>query len=277
MMYPILKFLAFLIALALCAIGTIWLFQRKLIYMPMVQNVPAVETVLAGAQEISFVTADGLTLGGWFVPAAGETAGAVLVFNGNAGNRSFRAPLAAALSDRGLAVLLFDYRGYGGNPGRPSEQGLLADGRAARAYLESREDVDPERVAFFGESLGAAVALAVAVEQPPAALILRSPFSSLAAIGHVHYPLLPVKLLLSDRYPSIERVDKLDCPLLVVAGESDDIVPISQSRQLYEGAPAGRKRFLSLPGAGHNDYDLLAGKQLIDETVAFLAAYQEKR
>jgi fermentation-respiration switch protein FrsA (DUF1100 family) len=276
-MYPILKFLAYLAALTFCVIGLIWLFQRKLIYIPLEQHVPAVERVLPGAEEVSFVTADGVTLGGWFLPAAGEAAGAVIVFNGNAGNRSFRAPLAAALSQRGYAVLLFDYRGYGGNRGRPSERGLLADARAARAYLESRADVDQGRVAYFGESLGAAVALAAAVEQPPAALILRSPFSSLTEIGRFHYPFLPVKLLLSDTYLSIERVTGLDCPLLVIAGESDGIVPIGQSRKLYDAAPVGRKRFLSLPGADHNDYELLAGTEMMDAIFNFLALSPERQ
>jgi fermentation-respiration switch protein FrsA (DUF1100 family) len=104
----------------------------------------------------------------------------VLVFNGNGGNRAHRAPLAAALSRSGLAVLLFDYRGYGGNPGAPTEPGLLADARAARAYLASRPGVDPGRLVYLGESLGAAVAVALAVEVPPLALVLRSPFTSLA-------------------------------------------------------------------------------------------------
>ena len=103
----------------------------------------------------------------------------VVVFNGNAGDRSFRAPLAAALSAAGLSVLLLDYRGYGGNPGTPSEQGLLADGRAARAYVASRTDVDQKRIVYFGESLGAAVAVAMSLEHPPAAVILSSPFTSL--------------------------------------------------------------------------------------------------
>jgi fermentation-respiration switch protein FrsA (DUF1100 family) len=269
-MYPFLKFLALLMAAALCAIGMIWLFQRKLIYIPMVQRVPSAESVLAGAREVTFDTEDGLTLRGWFVPAVSEPAGALLVFNGNAGNRSFRAPLAEALSQRGYAVMLFDYRGYGGNPGRPSERGLLADGRAARAWLESEMGLDQDRIAFFGESLGAAVALALAVERPPAALVLRSPFSSLVAIGRLHYPFLPVNLLLSDRYPSIDLIAGLEAPLLIIAGESDRIVPIEQSRELYEAAPRGRKRFVPLPGAGHNDYELLAGRRLIDETVQFL-------
>ncbi len=269
--YPFLKLLVILAAVSLCAMGLIWLFQRRMIYMPMVQKVPPAGRVLTGAEEVSFQTADGLSLGGWFIPAAGGDGGAaVLVFNGNAGNRSLRAPLAAALSMEGFSVLLFDYRGYGGNPGSPSEKGLEKDARAARAYLESRKEVDPAKVVFFGESLGAAVALEAAVERPPAALVLRSPFTSLADIGRRHYPFLPVRLLLADRYPSIDRIGRLACPLLVIAGERDWIVPISYSRELYQAAPDGEKRFVALPGAGHNDFELLAGRRLISETAVFI-------
>jgi fermentation-respiration switch protein FrsA (DUF1100 family) len=230
--------------------------------------------MLAGAEELTFETADGLRLGGWFVPAQGEAIASVLVFNGNAGNRSYRAPLAASLAQRGSAVLLFDYRGFGGNPGRPTERGLAADARAARAALEARPDVDPERVFFFGESLGAAVALALAVERPPAGLVLRSPFTSLADVGKEHYPFLPVRSLLQDRYPSLQRVPSLRCPLLVLAGRRDFIVPAAQSRALYEAAPEGHKRLVMLEG-GHNDMELLAGERLIGETVAFIGGIVE--
>jgi predicted alpha/beta hydrolase len=95
--------------------------------------------MLPGAEEITFETADSLHLGGWFAPTAATGPKAtVLVFNGNAGDRSFRAPLAAALNQAGFSVLLFDYRGYGKNPGSPSEQGLVIDARAAWAYLAAR-------------------------------------------------------------------------------------------------------------------------------------------
>ena len=175
------KLLGVAAASLILLLGLLWLFQRKLIYFPMDHEVPEAAGVLAGAEEVSFTTTDGLQLKGWFIPAvASQPVATILVFNGNAGNRSFRAPLADALVREGFAVMLFDYRGYGGNPGRPTEQGLLRDARAARDWLESRNDVDPRRVVLFGESLGAAVALATAVERPPAALVLRSPFSSLS-------------------------------------------------------------------------------------------------
>src|SRR2546425_13109948 len=154
-----------LVAMIAVLLAVIWLCQRRLIYFPGSEHVPPVASILPGAEEISFDTPDGLRLKGWFAPPTATVARAtVLVFNGNAGDRSFRAPLAAALNQAGLSVLLFDYRGYGRNTGTPSEAGLLMDARAARAYLGGRGDVDPDRLVYFGESLGAAVAVAFVAE-----------------------------------------------------------------------------------------------------------------
>ena len=257
--------------LAAVLLGLIWSQQRRLIYFPWPDRLPAASSVLTGSQEVVVATEDGIHLGGWFLPAqGGRPAPAVLVCNGNGGNRALRAPLATALSRAGLSVLLFDYRGYGGNPGRPSEGGLAADARAAQAWLAARPEVDPDRIAYFGESLGAAVALRLAVERPPAALILRSPFTSLTDVGRLHYPWLPVKWLLSDRYGSAARVAQLSVPLLVIAGERDQIVPSALSRRLYDAASAP-KRFMLVPGADHNDAALLNGPQTVDEILRFLA------
>lgn len=259
------------LAMVLVMIALAWLFQRRLIYLPSPGRVPPASTVLHAGEEVAFDTADGLRLGGWFVPAAtGESRATVMVLNGNAGNRMARAPLAAELSRSGLSVLLVDYRGYGGNPGNPSEPGLLADARAARAYLVARGDVDPARLVYFGESLGAAVAVQLAVEQPPMALVLRSPFASLADVGRIHYPFLPVRLLLRDRYASIEQVGGLRCPVLVLAGARDGIVPWEQSRRLAEATPEP-KRFVLIPSADHNSLELLAGQRVIGELVRFVA------
>jgi fermentation-respiration switch protein FrsA (DUF1100 family) len=256
--------------LAAVLLGLIWSQQRRLIYFPWPDRLPAASSVLTGSQEVVVATEDGIHLGGWFLPAqGGRPAPAVLVCNGNGGNRALRAPLATALSRAGLSVLLFDYRGYGGNPGRPSEDGLAADARAAQAWLAARPEVDPDRIAYFGESLGAAVALRLAVERPPAALILRSPFTSLTDVGRLHYPWLPVKWLLSDRYGSAARVAQLSVPLLVIAGERDQIVPSALSRRLYDAASAP-KRFVLVPGADHNDAALLDGPQTVGETLRFL-------
>jgi uncharacterized protein len=241
--------------------------RRRLIYFPSRGPVPPAGAVLPGGEDVVLDTEDGLRLGAWFLhaPAGGP---AVLICNGNAGDRMLRAPLAAALFSAGLSVLLFDYRGYGGNPGRPSEEGLAADARAARAFLATRPDVDPERIAYFGESLGAAVVVRLALEFPPAALVLRSPFTSLADVGRLHYPWLPVAALLTDRYPSILRIARLAVPLLVIAGDRDTLVPAELSRRLYDAAREP-KRFLLMPGADHNSLELLNGSLMIDAMVRF--------
>lgn len=264
------SFVIFLGIAGLLGLGLLWAFQRRLLYLPF-GDVPLPATVgLARAEPVTFPTEDGLTLAGWFVPAeSAPPRCTVLVFNGNAGNRSFRAPLARALARAGCSVLLFDYRGYGGNPGRPTEDGLAADARAAWRYLAQRHDVDAGRIVYFGESLGTGVAVRLALEQPPAALILRSPYTSMAELGQHHYPFLPVRALLWDRYPTIERIPSVECPVLVIAGAADSIVPLAQSRAVYEQAPAP-KRLVVIPGADHNDEALLAGSELIAEVVAFL-------
>ena len=252
------------------AFALLWVMQRRLMYFPE-GRVPAPRAVgLAGVQEVRFPTADGLELAGWFVPAEGRARGAtVLVFNGNAGNRAYRAPLATALRRQGFNVLLFDYRGYGNNPGAPTEAGLAADAHAARQYLVTRRDVDATKLVYFGESLGAAVAVGLAAEHPPAALVLRSPFTSMADIGAHHYPFLPVRRLLRDRFAMQDVTGRIRSPLLVLAGDRDDIVPLDHSRRLYEAAPSP-KELVVIPGASHNDYELLAGDAMIRAIIGFL-------
>jgi uncharacterized protein len=249
----------------------VWVTQRRMIYFPATRLPSPDDVGLRYAEPVSFVTADGLQLGAWFVPASGTAPRVtILVFNGNAGNRAYRAPLAAALRERGFPVLLTDYRGYGGNPGAPSEQGLVEDARAAVAYLLGRRDIDPTRLVYFGESLGSGVAIQLAVERPPAALIVRSPFTSLVDIGRHHYPMLPVRILLRDRFPSIDRAPLLRSPTLVIAGTRDTIVPIDFSRRFFHAVVAP-KTFVEIRGADHNDDELLHGDEMIQAIVGFLS------
>ena len=242
-----------------------------MIYFPSPGPVPSAARLFPGGRDVVLDTEDGKALGAWYLPApSGQRGPAVIVFNGNGGDRSGRAILAVGLSRLGMSVLLFDYRGYGGNPGTPSEKGLAADARAAQAWLVAQPEVDRDRMVYFGESLGAAVAIGLAMERPPAALVLRSPFTSLAEVGRVHYPWLPVGWLLSDRYPSIDRIGSLSVPVMVIAGDRDDIVPESLSRKLYDAA-RDPKRYLLVPGTGHNDLELVGGDRMIEEVGRFLS------
>ncbi|MEU8235270.1 alpha/beta fold hydrolase [Actinoplanes sp. NPDC048967] len=253
--------LVVLLLLALL-IASAWLLQRRLIYFPDRSAPPPAAQVLAGGQDVSLRTGDGLDLAAWLVrppPGTTDRQVGVLVAPGNAGNRLARVPLAAALADRGLTVLLVDYRGYGGNPGSPTEEGLAQDVDAARAYLAART----ERLLYFGESLGAAVVTALATRHPPAGLILRSPFIDLPAAGREHYPFLPVRLLARDRFPVRDHIGGVTAPTLVVYGTADSVVPPAQSRAVADSA-AGPVRVVVVEGADHNDASLLDGRQLID-------------
>ncbi|MDH3194562.1 MAG: alpha/beta hydrolase [Acidimicrobiia bacterium] len=251
--------------LILILVAAMWMFQRRLIYLPG-GAVPPVDEILVGWSEASLVTTDGLELGAWYsAPDTGKPV--VIVFNGNAGSRVDRAELGSQLEAQGFGVLLVDYRGYGGNPGSPSEAGLALDARAANQWV--REEASGHPVEIFGESLGTAVAIEVAVAHPPAALILRSPFTSLADVARQHYRLTPPPILLQDRYPSNERIQSVAAPILVIAGSEDSIVPLSQSRALYELAPTP-KELVIVRGADHNDPELVAGPEVIEAIDRFV-------
>ncbi len=279
-------------------VGGMYVAQRGLIYHPSSGPLPSASDVLPGGQDVTLHTSDGLALAAWFFPASGPadgsandgsandgsaddgsaddgsaeaaTAPVVLVAQGNGGNRGGRVDLARALTRHDISVLLFDYRGYGGNPGEPTEEGLARDVRAAYDYLVSERGVPRERLFYFGESLGCGVVSQLATEHPPAGMLLRSPFPDLAAVASEHYPWLPVRLLLKDRYPVADNVSALDdVPMVVVYGTDDSIVPPALSEQVAAAADARR---VVVEGAAHNDRALLDGPELIGAMVNLVAS-----
>jgi len=256
-------------------VGLLWAFQRKLIYLPDTSAVPPAVQVLTGGRDVTLSTEDGLELAAWYVAAPGppsltQCRPTVLVANGNAGNRLSRGPLGQSLVDAGFGVLLVDYRGYGGNPGSPSEAGLAADIRAAHRFLTVEEGIDPAELFYFGESLGAAVVTGLAAEQPPAGLLLRSPFTQLADVAQQHYPFLPVRLLLRDRFAVRDSIGAVRVPTTVVYGSADSVVAPAQSRAVADAA-GGPVELIELPGADHNDEDLVGGPEVIDAVVRLAA------
>jgi uncharacterized protein len=222
-------------------------------------------------EDMTIRTADGERLHAWWVPARTPSLGHVLLCHGNAGNVGDRLAHLERLSAAGWDVLAFDYRGYGRSTGRPSEHGLNLDGRAARDALLGRDGVEPSRVIYLGESLGGAVALALALELPPAGLVLQSAFTSVRDMARLHYPLIPPALV-PDAYPSLRLITALRAPLLVLHGARDTIVPVMHGEALLEAAPRP-KRMHVFPGAGHNDLLAEAG----DEWVRAIAAWTGER
>lgn len=208
-------------------------------------------------RDVFFVTSDGVRLHGWFVSAPGSKR-VVLFFHGNAGNVSHRVESIRVFHDLGLSVFIFDYRGYGRSEGRVSETGTYADSRAAYRYLIDEEGVSPENVLFFGRSLGGSVAIELALDHVPRALIVESCFPALADVGERAYRFLPVRLMLRIRYDSADRIARLTCPKLVIHSRDDEIVPFDLGRRLFELA-AEPKEFLEIRG-DHNAGFLDSGR-----------------
>jgi pimeloyl-ACP methyl ester carboxylesterase len=247
--------------LLLVVVALAWVFQRRLVYLPFGTPDGPASAVLAGGRDVVLHTEDGLELTAWWAPATGPAREVtVLVAPGNGGSRTLRVPLARALAAEGFDVLLVEYRGYGGNPGSPTEEGLAADVRAAHRHLVEDRGVPPERLVLFGESLGGAVLTRLATERPVGALVLRSPFTSLADVGARVYPFLPVRALLRDRFPLLEHLRSVRVPVAVLAGGADEIVPVEQSRVV---AAAAGTAYVELPGVRHNDPELVSGPAVV--------------
>jgi pimeloyl-ACP methyl ester carboxylesterase len=264
----VLQWTIVIVVVVVVVLTVAWFFQRKLIYVPDTASPGAPPR---GATEVTMPTSDGLELTGWvFAPTGADRSSAVLVANGNGGNRAGRVGLAEVLAAKGFTVLLFDYRGYGGNSGSPSQGGLYADGAAAYSYLTEEAGFRPQRLLYFGESLGCGVVSHLAVDHPPAGMLLRSPFTDLPAAGQRLYPYLPVRLLLSDVFPVEHDVAKAEVPLVVAYGSADELVPAQLSRQVAASAERAGAPVTTVvvPGAGHNDPGLATGRRVVDGFVA---------
>lgn len=240
---------------------------NSLLYFPSRAIVETPESAGLTYHDVAIETDDGERLHGWWIDATRPSLGHVLLCHGNAGNVGDRVHHAELLSTAGFDVLLFDYRGYGRSSGRPGEDGTYRDARAARIALLREPAIDDSRIFYLGESLGGAVALKLALEAPPRGLVLQSTFTGVRQMSRVHYPFVPGALV-PDAYPSLRLIDKLRAPLLVLHGERDDIVPLSEGRALFEAA-RGRKEMLVFPGLGHNDLVALAGRAYAEAIVSW--------
>ena len=245
--------------------------ERFFVFFPTAEVRYTPEDVGLAYEEVFFPTSDGHRLHGWYIP--GNSGTTLLWFHGNGGNIGHRVEELALVHARLDAnVFIFDYRGYGNSEGSPSEQGIYRDARAALAYLRSRPEPAPQQIVYFGRSLGAALAIELAAEQPPAGLVLVAPFASLGEMARIAYPYLPLSWLLGNRYNSVSRISQVHRPVLIMHGDQDDIVPRSQGEKLLEAANPP-KSFQVLPGAGHNDTYSAAGDIYWHALSEFLGTY----
>jgi hypothetical protein len=239
-------------------IGLLMIFEEFFIFVP--SRYPAGDWHPAGLdfQDVEFRAEDGVRLHGWYCPSPADRA-VVLVSHGNAGNVSHRAE-EIRLWQRQLraSVFIYDYRGYGRSEGSPNEKGLYADARAAYRWLTGEQHVAADRVVLRGESIGAAVALQLALEVPHGALILESPFTSAVEMGRRQFPWVPVRWLLRNRFESDAKINQYRGRLLVTHGTHDSIVPFEMGRRLFEIAPEP-KTFQAVEQADHNDVPWVGG------------------
>ncbi|MCG6948529.1 MAG: alpha/beta hydrolase [Acidobacteria bacterium] len=253
------------------------LFERSLIFFPTryPDGLWDTEAAARGSgctiDDQFFTASDGVQLHGWWCRRldARPDQPVLLFFHGNAGNLSHRAELLTALSNRTPAsVFVVGYRGYGRSEGRPTEDGLYTDARAAWSYLTGDRGVDPGLIVIFGKSLGGAVAVDLAVSVPAAGLIVESSFTSIREMAKTHYPFVP-RFLVATRMDSIKKIPAVACPKLFIHSKTDEVVPFRLGRELF-GAAGEPKRFHEVVGSGHNETWIVGGEPYFDALSDFV-------
>ncbi|RIK82678.1 MAG: alpha/beta hydrolase [Planctomycetota bacterium] len=241
-----------LLAIYLTVVLMFALLERLLVYpAPRLDGADCVAADLP-YEDVFFAAEDGTRLHGWYVPHPQPRA-VVLFAHGNGENVASLAPLLRLLHDR-VAVTTFawDYRGYGRSGGKPHEENLLSDARTAQRWLAARAGVRPEDVVVYGRSLGGGVAVGLASQHLVRGLVLERTFAGLVETAAHHFPWLPVRWLMKNRFPSIERIASYRGPLLQSHGTADEVVPFDMGRRLFEAAGSANKRFITCEGADHN-------------------------
>jgi fermentation-respiration switch protein FrsA (DUF1100 family) len=240
-----------LVGYLLLALMFLWL-ENSLTYFPMKYPAGRWEAADLAIEDAYFSAPDGTKLHGWYL--AGANPQAVILFcHGNGGNVTHRDELLRQLPQYvDVSILVFDYRGYGRSEGTPSESGVLADARAARAWLAARAGTREQDIVLWGESIGGAIAVDLAARDGARALILEDTFTSLPEVAAYHYPWLPVRWLMHGKLNSLEAIRHYRGPLLMAHGDADTIVPYSFGERLFAAANEP-KRFITQPSADHND------------------------
>jgi hypothetical protein len=262
----------------LIPIGTVYLglalmlvlFQSQFVYFPERTMIGTPQHVGLSYDAVSFEVADGMRLSGWFIPAE-KSRGVILFCHGNGGNIYHRLDYLEIFHRLGLSTFIFDYRGYGQSEGKPTEKGTYQDGEAAWRYLVEKRQIAPTDIILFGESLGGAVVSWLAQHYTPRALILQSTFTSVPDIGAKVYPYLPVRLLSRFNYNTLEYIQRVHSPVLIIHSPEDEIIPFYHGRRLFEAAREP-KEFLEITG-DHNEGFLISGNRYEDGLNRFISKY----
>ena len=232
----------------ICAV--VYFANRAFIYFPNPARVAPVTLGLEGVEEVELVTADGVTLVGWYAPAT-KGKPTILYFHGNASNAANRAPRVDTMMADGFGLFYLNNRGYGGSGDKPTEAKNIADAIAVYDYLIGR-GVPANTIVAYGESLGSGQAIRLAAKRSLAAIVLESPLTSIVDVAKRSYFWLPVGLLITDKYDNEENIQSVTAPILVLHGEQDGIIPVEMGMRLFRAANEP-KRIEIFPRGGHVD------------------------
>lgn len=258
-----LTFATVITGLYVSSLAALFLTQRSFVFRVFRERPLLEATVLAkSCKEISITTEDGLSLLAWYCPPPHAKAPVMLFLHGNAGSIWHRADKVLPYIEGGMGMLLLEYRGYGGNPGSPTEEGLYQDARAALQFLTSQQ-ISLDRITLYGESLGSGVAVELARHFPVATVILEAPYTSITDIAQKRFPFFPVKWLTLDQFRSLDKIPFLTMPLFILHGDEDEVVPFTHGQALFSAARAEKDAFWA-PGIGHNNlYEAGAASQVL--------------
>jgi fermentation-respiration switch protein FrsA (DUF1100 family) len=236
---------------------TLFFIQQKFLYCPVREVNYTPEELGIEFESVTFKTADGLKLSGWYVPAEGADF-TILFCHGNGGNIMHRLDSINIFKDIGLNCFIFDYRGYGSSEGKPTEEGTYFDALAAYKWLTTHKRVPAENIILFGRSMGASIAAQLACKVNKKALVIESAFTSYVDIGKKFYPYMPVKLFARYSYRTIDYIKKVNCPVMIIHSRNDDIIPFEFGLELYHAANEP-KEFIEIFGS-HNDGFLVSSE-----------------
>lgn len=256
----LLKFLAWFLFIIAVLSFALWWFQRSLMYFPSKEHAQRRDYHAEDMQEIILKTKDNLSIKSWYKPPTTKAL-TIVYFHGNGGHLGGRMPLVRKFIQQGYGVLLLSYRGYGGNPGKPTELGLYADAQAAMDFVQAKSNC----VMVFGESLGTGVASKMASDNQIQGLILQTPFTSMVDAARFHYPYILIEP--TDKYDTLRRINKFEQPLLVIHGKKDSVVPFAQGQKVFEAAMSNDKQFLVFDNKHHHD---LWSEKFLTEVMLFL-------
>ncbi len=237
--------------------GALWFLASRSVYYPLKypQGFWSLQAQLH-AEDVWLHTSDGVQIHAWWVQQEGAAL-ATLYLHGNAGNVTHRYPQIHEITAAGSSILMLDYRGYGRSGGWATEKGLYTDAETAYQYL-LKTGYRPEQIILHGESIGSAVAIHVASQNPCAGVVLEAPFTSAGDVAATVLPVLGPLLIWS--FDSVKRISRVHGPLLFIQGDRDEIIPLRLGQELFAAAPSP-KSFWIVEGARHNDILEVAGQR----------------